>query len=270
MENLPTDAYALFAAVFALGMHHGMDADHLATVDGLTRCNGRFESGVGRWAGLLFSVGHGAVVVAVAVALSVATSAWVVPDWVEGLGAAISVLVLVLLGVLNLYAVYRARPWEVVVVVGVRGRWFQRLREVRSPAVILLVGGLFAFSFDTLSQAVLFSLAAGAHGGGPFALLLGLSFMGGMLVVDGANGLWVSRLLARADRLACVASRVMGLTVGGLSLAVAGYGAARHVSPAVAQWSEGREAFFGLAVLALVAASFVSALVMTRGEAAEA
>ena len=37
MHDLPTDWTALAALVFLLGLKHGFDADHLATIDGLTR-----------------------------------------------------------------------------------------------------------------------------------------------------------------------------------------------------------------------------------------
>ena len=79
---------------------------------------------------------------------------------------------------------------------------------------------LFAFSFDTISQATLFALAAGRFGGVPEALLVAGLFVLGMLVVDGINGVWISRLIRRADRTAVIASRVMALTVAGISLAV--------------------------------------------------
>ena len=39
MENLPTDWLSLLILTFVLGMKHGFDADHLATIDGLTRYN---------------------------------------------------------------------------------------------------------------------------------------------------------------------------------------------------------------------------------------
>ena len=45
MHDLPTDWGALCALVFLLGMRHGFDADHLATIDGLTRLNRRREIG---------------------------------------------------------------------------------------------------------------------------------------------------------------------------------------------------------------------------------
>ena len=41
MHDLPTDWSALCALVFLLGMRHGFDADHLATIDGYTRLNSR-------------------------------------------------------------------------------------------------------------------------------------------------------------------------------------------------------------------------------------
>ena len=41
MHELPTEWTALCALVFLLGLKHGFDADHLATIDGLTRYNAR-------------------------------------------------------------------------------------------------------------------------------------------------------------------------------------------------------------------------------------
>jgi hypothetical protein len=91
---------------------------------------------------------------------------------------------------------------------------------------VAVVGALFAISFDTISQSALFALTAAQFGGVEHAIFLGLMFVAGMLVTDGINGLWISRLIARADQLACIASRVMSLAVSGVSLLVAGFGAA--------------------------------------------
>ena len=102
------------------------------------------------------------------------------------------------------------------------------------------------------------------------ALTLGLLFMLGMMLMDGLNGLWIARLLRRADRLACVASRVMGLAVGGLSLLVAGFGYARYASPEVSAWSDGKELAFGLSFAAVIALSFLLALRLARSEPARA
>ena len=66
--HLPTEWSTLCLLVFMLGMRHGLDADHLATIDGLTRFNSRSNPGLARWCGCWFSLGHGAVVVAIALA----------------------------------------------------------------------------------------------------------------------------------------------------------------------------------------------------------
>lgn len=39
MESAAGDWFALLGLVFMLGLRHGLDADHLATIDGLTRFN---------------------------------------------------------------------------------------------------------------------------------------------------------------------------------------------------------------------------------------
>ena len=41
MDALPATWTALCALAFVLGLKHGFDADHLATIDGLTRYNAR-------------------------------------------------------------------------------------------------------------------------------------------------------------------------------------------------------------------------------------
>jgi high-affinity nickel-transport protein len=66
MDSLPATWTALCALAFALGAKHGFDADHLATIDGITRYNTRENSALARLAGGPFSLGHGVVVLLVA------------------------------------------------------------------------------------------------------------------------------------------------------------------------------------------------------------
>lgn len=268
MEALPQDLFALCLLVFVLGVKHGFDADHLATIDGLTRFNcGRR---LARWCGVFFSLGHGAVVIAIALAVSTLARQWQTPEWLELFGAWVSVAFLLGLGFVNVRAVLRAEPGAVVRPVGLKGRWLGRLAQASGPGCIALVGALFALSFDTVSQAALFAVAGVQYGGWREALGLGLLFMAGMLVTDGINGFWIARLLRRADATAAVASRVMSLGVAGVSLLVGGLGLARLASPQAVAWSEGRELFFGAAVVAIVAASFLLALRLTRWRPAAA
>lgn len=258
------DWISLLILTFVLGMKHGFDADHLATIDGLTRYNARLRPGLARYCGTLFSLGHGAVVLAIALGVAGVASQWEVPEWFGILGAVISITFLIALGSLNLVAVLRAGPDEVVQPVGLKGRLLGNLRHASHPALIALVGALFALSFDTLSQAAFFALTATQFGGWQHALALALLFMLGMLLTDGINGLWIARLIARADQVALVASRVMGLVVSGVSLLVAGFGVAKLLSPAVDAWSEGKELIFGFALVAIIAISFVAAVRLTR------
>ena len=264
MDVLPHDFVALGLLVFVLGLKHGFDADHLATIDGLTRFNARLRPGLARYCGVLFSVGHGAVVIAIALAVSLLASHWQTPEWLETFGAWVSIAFLCALGLLNLRAVLAAEPEEIVRPVGLKGRFLGSLTRAAHPALIALVGALFALSFDTISQAALFALTASQFGGWQDALLLGGIFMAGMLVTDGVNGFWIARLIVRADQVARVASRVMSLVVAGISLLVAGFGVMQLSLPAVDAWSEGKELFFGATVVAIIGGSFLLALRLSR------
>src|SRR5487761_2730956 len=262
--DLPQDLLALGFIVWLLGIRHGFDADHLATIDGLTRFNSRANPPLARYCGTLFSIGHGAIVVAISLVVSTMAQHWQVPQWLELFGAWTSIVFLLLLGILNLHAVLSTQPNHVVRSVGIKGRLLGQLAFASNPGLVLLVGALFALSFDTISQAALFALTASRHGGWHNALTMGMLFMFGMLVTDGLNGLWISRLIRRADRTALIASRAMGLAVAMLSLLVAGFGVLKLYSPAVDLWSEGMNLTFGFGLIAFVAASFALAIRMAR------
>jgi high-affinity nickel-transport protein len=264
METNPGSWFALVTLAFTLGLKHGLDADHLATIDGLTRFNAYARPRVARWCGALFSLGHGAVVVAIAVTVGTVARQWEVPSWAGDLGAWISIAFLLVLGLLNLTAVLRSDPEDVVRPVGFKSAYLARLQQTDSPWLIAGVGALFALSFDTMSQAALFALMGTQFGSWMYAAALGVAFMIGMFVTDALNGLWISKLLCRADNTARIASRTMALTVGGLSLLVAGFGAARYLSPAVDAWSEGRELSFGIGAIVVIALSFLFAMRLAR------
>jgi high-affinity nickel-transport protein len=270
VDALPDDLLAMSLVVFMLGIKHGFDADHLATIDGLTRFNTRVRPGIARYCGVLFSVGHGAVVLAIALTVSLLARRWEAPGWLEAFGGWVSVAFLFALGLLNLRAVLIADRNEVVRPVGLKGRFLGRFARTANPGWIAMVGALFALSFDTVSQAALFALTAAQFGGWQTALMFGLLFMLGMLVTDGINGLWISRLIVKADRVARIASRVMGLVVAGLSLLVGAFGVMKLSLPTVDAWSDGKELFFGAAVVAVIGMSFLMALRLARASGAVA
>ena len=260
MENLYNDCMALAALVFFLGLKHGMDPDHLATIDGMARFNAVRRPQLSRWSGLLFSLGHGAVVTLVAVAAVTVAREWQAPLWLELTGAGISILFLFLLAAVNLAALFRTRPGEVVGTVGLKSRLLGSVVETSHPAVIAAVGAAFALSFDTISQAMLFSIAGSSVAGGLFAVLLGLVFTAGMVATDALNGYAMSKLFHRADRRAAAASRIMSVAVASLSLAVAGLGLAKLHWPAADEMLEGLGVTLGIAVVLAMVVAFALAM----------
>ena len=264
MDSLPATWLALCALALVLGARHGFDADHLATIDGLTRYNARVNPRLARTAGALFSLGHGAVVVAVALVAGSISSGWHTPGWLELAGAAVSVVFLFGLAFLNVRAVLTTAPHAIVAPAGMRARLLGRFLNIRRAWAVAGVGVLFALSFDTVSQAALFALAAGRFGGLEHALFVAALFVLGMLTVDGANGLWINRLIRRADRTAVIASRVMALAVAGISLAVGAFTVAKILVPALDAWADGRELWFGAAVVGAVLVVFVGAMRTAR------
>jgi high-affinity nickel-transport protein len=264
MEVMPQDWLGLVLVVFILGLKHGMDPDHLATIDGLTRFNAQHRPRLSRWSGCLFSLGHGLVVTLVAAIIALTANRWSAPHWLEDFGAWVSILFLLALGIANLWEVFRSERDQVVRPVGFKGRFLRRFSETSHPVVIAAVGAAFALSFDTVSQTVLFSLTASNLAGWIFSIALGILFMIGMMVTDSINGFWVARLLRRTNQRALIASRVMGLSIAFLSLAIAGLGMAKYFAPAFSAMLEGASILMGCGLLVILLASFTLAIRLSR------
>jgi high-affinity nickel-transport protein len=264
MNGMPGEWTTLLSLVFALGLRHGLDADHLATIDGIARFNAERRRRLSAASGMLFSLGHGAVVVAAALAVAAVAGGWNPPEWLTDVGAWVSIACLSMLGVLNLRGILRAPAGHPVALSGLRARWFRGLACVSRPLGIVGVGAVFAISLDTLSQAALIALAASAAGGWPLVALAGAAFTLGMLVPDGANGWWVARIARSANRRGAAASRVMGLVVGVLSLAVAGLGLAKYFFRDGAAHLAGHPLALSMLVIGIVAAGFAVAVGLSR------
>jgi high-affinity nickel-transport protein len=264
MNALPTHWLALVAVVFLLGLKHGLDPDHLAAIDGLTRFNAQRRPRISRWSGLLFSAGHGVVVTLVAILVATVATEWKAPQWLEDTGTWISIAFLSLLGIANLAAVVRTPRGELVRAVGLRSRLFERLTRAEHPVFIAAVGAAFALSFDTISQAVLFSITGNNVAGWLFAALLGLVFTAGMMATDALNGLWVSHLVRSADARAAAASRVMSLAIAFTSLAIAALATARRLVPSLDEQVASWGIALSIAVILTVAAAYAAAIRIAR------
>jgi high-affinity nickel-transport protein len=242
----------MVALVFALGLRHGFDPDHLVAIDGMTR------STKSRWCGLFFSLGHGVVVTLVGLAVALAATEWQAPAWLEQTGALISSGVLLALGFANLAMLLRAPRDAGVRLVGLRGRWLaERLARASHPAVIASIGAAFALSLDTISHALLFSLS-----GCMFAALLGATFTLGMVLTDVINGLWVAKMMAATD----AASRWMSAAVAFLCLAMAGGAVLKGLVPG--EFVPGPA--LSIASLAVIAAVWGFAVLRSRSAYREA
>lgn len=224
------------ALALALGLRHGLDADHLAAIDGMTRFQMVQRRAFAPYCGALFSTGHGAVIVVAAILLARLSSAWTPPGWLEPTGKIVSAAILLLLGVSNLLPAlsHRQRPQHIHLV-GLRSGLFARALRSSRPWQIMLVGVLFALSFDALGLAVLFASSAGLSGAA-FAAVLALVFASGMIIVDTTNGLWLARLAGRSDRLSAAGARSMTISVALISLLVGAAMTSSCLSSSFDQW----------------------------------
>ncbi|RTH28220.1 nickel permease [Thermus scotoductus] len=168
----------------ALGMRHGVDPDHLAAVDGLSRVRPSPFNGV------LFAIGHGGLVTLLAFPAA---------SLLKGLDLEafhLPAFLLLLVAALNLYRLLKPAP-----------AFSPRGLPLLNP---LLLGVLFGLGFETASQLSALALSAELS-----PLRLGVLFTLGMLLVDGVDGLLASRLqnLARDSERARQASRFLGWAV---------------------------------------------------------
>jgi high-affinity nickel-transport protein len=250
------DAAALLpvaALTWALGLRHGLDPDHLAIVDGLTRHSLAQDSRNSRLCGVWFSLGHGAVVTACAALWAAFAADAAVPAWLEGAGLAISITFLCALGAINL----ERAIWGTQTPFAPRAAVFGRLARTSHPVLIAGIGAAFAVSFDTLGQAALFAVAGGAEAGLALALLLGALFTAGMLVADAACGaLCFGAVRAGSARF----TRALTAAIGILSLAIAAAGLARLASPRFDAFYDGAALPLGLALLAGTCVAAIIAL----------
>ena len=259
ITSMPGDWMGLTLLVFFLGVKHGLDPDHLATIDGLARCNAQMRPRLARWSGCLFSLGHGVIVTLVAGIVGAVASEWATPRWLDDLGAWISIAFLMTLGVMNLTAVFTAPRDQPVKITGLKGRWLGGLTRASHPLVITAIGAAFALSFDTLSQTALFSATASKLSGWMFSAFLGVLFMVGMMLTDGLNGLLVGSFAGRSDGRALIASRTLCLAIGCVSLLIAALGVVTYVSPGIAAVVDSARPAIGVGILILMPLSFIVA-----------
>jgi nickel/cobalt transporter (NiCoT) family protein len=200
------------ALAYSLGLRHGLDPDHIAAIDNVTRRlmqDGKRPVAVG----FFFALGHSAVVVVASAAVALATTAFT--DRFAGLreiggvvGTSASALFLFAIAGANivvLRGVYRAfcraragheiHDDDLDILLAQRG-WLARLfrpvlRLVSRSWHLFPIGVLFALGFETASEISLFGLSAQAsyQASTWSVLVFPALFAAGMTLVDTADGI---------------------------------------------------------------------------------
>jgi high-affinity nickel-transport protein len=209
-------------AVFALGLRHGADPDHIAAIDNMTRNSFDERPWLSRFCGTLFAGGHSVMVLSIAGLVGLLrTHVGRYGNTIETIGTWISIAVLVLIAVLNLRQLRSTGDGRIA---GVKTKLLPRfLREATSPWIALPVGFLFGFGFETSSQILTFSMAFGVRAGVLGALLVGALFCLGMVCTDTLDSVLVHRLVSDRVSLRTATMRVWIWSVTIVALAVAAY-----------------------------------------------
>jgi nickel/cobalt transporter (NiCoT) family protein len=262
--------WATLGLLLALGFRHGLDPDHLAAVDALTRM--RFHAQnywTSRLTGFQFALGHSLTVLLATLFLY-----WQglgLPIWLDDLGVWISSGFLLVLGLMNLHHCLspgwtrtKGQPegpgsWahrghgylhfhgngthtphlNALSPVG-SVRWIQPLiMKIMGPlAHPMGVGFAFALSLDTLGQAALMAAKGHELGGVALIVVLALSFGTGMLLADSLNGWVVHWMMRQSEQLAHHTARFMSGLIAALSLCTVFFSLGKSHSQALAQWWE--------------------------------
>ena len=203
MGNKALLMLAVLATVF--GLRHALDADHIAAIDNITRRlldSSRRQITVG----LMFSLGHSTVVIALALLVifsvqQVRASLSHLMTFGGIFGGAVSALLLLLVGGANLIALWKSIGRDrantgrnvnaesgALATGGIYTKLLARILSlVNSNWKIYGIGFLFGLGFDTASEiAVLVMSGAAASRGMPLwhCLLFPLLFTSGMTLVD--------------------------------------------------------------------------------------
>ena len=181
--------------VYALGLRHGADPDHLAAIDNLTRNAVPGSPRLARYVGAIFAGGHALMVLSIAALVGMLSAHFAgAGARVELVGTWISIAVLFAIAAMNLRQLASGTNDRVF---GLKMRLLPRaLRTGTSPWLALPVGLLFGFGFETSSQVATYAVAFGADAGVLGALLVGSMFCGGMICTDTLDSLLVHRLVS--------------------------------------------------------------------------
>lgn len=214
--------FATAFTIYALGLRHGADPDHLAAIDTMTRNAAVRSPRLSRFVGAFFAGGHTVMVVAIAALVGLAGAHFAAyGDTIERIGACISIAVLLLLAGLNVRQLMRGESDRAA---GIRLRLLPKaLRESGNAVSAVIVGLLFGFGFETSSQIAAYATIFGAHAGVAGSALVGATFCLGMMTTDVLDSLFVHRLVTFNGERAPEIARIWIGGVTACALFVAAY-----------------------------------------------
>ncbi|KAF2270084.1 high affinity nickel transport protein nic1 [Lojkania enalia] len=222
---------------YTLGLRHALDADHISAIDLMTR---RLIAAGQRpvTVGMFFSLGHSTIVIVTS--LVVAGTAAAVSEKFDNfsrvggiIGTSVSAAFLLLLGIMNLYILYKlilqmrrmiaSAPGEEHQEFKIQGGGclfsvFQKMfKLIDRPWKMYPLGVLFGLGFDTSSEIAILGISSiqAAKGTSIWLILLfPLLFTAGMCLLDTTDGalmmsLYTSTTLARDPIAICYYSIVL-------------------------------------------------------------
>lgn len=213
--------FILVAIAFALGLRHGFDLDHLSAIDSIIR-NVVLHKRLMQRVGLLFSFGHGLVIMLITLIMSIGMLSWQAPEWLRNFGEWFSIIFLLIFSSLTLWTILKEKNYPYLPVYSIKKIFLEKIiNKITHPLAIVCVGAFFAVSFDTVTQVTVLSLT-GVKEGGAFLVLLGFFFTMGMMLSDGLNGYFVSRIINQYQQKSVIISRVLGflIVIFGFTIAV--------------------------------------------------
>ncbi len=266
IDALGSGWFSALALVALMGFRHGFDADHIAVVDGMTRArqlHGSYWSA--RLVGLQFALGHSAVIGVAALVFF--GQRWAVPQWLAGLGMAVSIGFLLFIAAANFSHAFSPAAGGARPLGPMSAALFKLTGRQLHPA---LVGMAFALSFDSMAQAAFFATRAGQFSGWGAVGLMATVFGLGMVVADAANGLLLSWCAQRSDRLAQHASRFSSGFIACIALATAAAGLLRESRAGFAQSWDAAGVWVGVGLLLFTMSFYSLRLLLQRLRASPA
>jgi high-affinity nickel-transport protein len=191
----------------SLGLRHGLDADHLAMIDNITRKLGN-DKRENSFVGGFFSIGHGITITVVASIIIVIANAFSpYESFLQIFGIAVSAGLLYFIATINIFILLDLlRTWkrketitirEVESGKGVYATIYRKLSKLISRQwQMVFVGLLFGVAFDTVTEVGALSISALLAHSPFYAMIPVLLFNLGVVGADSTDGFVMKRAYA--------------------------------------------------------------------------